>query len=177
MTKKETAFNTDITYRDLAILGKKIGSNSDSGSISNHLEKMKSNDSIEAQRSAAIMSNTADINPELFIPFVPELIGMLGTESHRAVSRIALRILEKNLPIPNENLGTLIDKCFKYLNNAKYSIAEKVFAMSIIAEQALTFPELKIELEASLQSQYENASPGVKSRAKKIAKRLKLKIP
>jgi hypothetical protein len=134
------------------------------------------NDSIDVQRSAAIIANASDESVEIFRDFVPDLIEILQENAHRSASRIAFRVLEKLPNIPEKHLGNLVDLAFKYLNTPTTSIAEKVFAMTVIANQIAHYPDLKYELEASLAAQIKTGSAGFKNRAGKIASRYGLKL-
>jgi hypothetical protein len=174
--KKETAFGGELSYRELAEIGHKIGSTADAKQISIHLNKMKGDETIEVQRSAAIIANASDINTEIFRDFISDLIQILKINAHRSAPRIAFRILEKIQDIPEAHLGELVDLSFKYLNKSSTSIAEKVFAMTVIANQIEHYPDLKYELEASLSAQVKTGSAGFRNRAGKIAAKYGLKL-
>jgi len=174
--KKETAFGGELSYRDLAEIGHRIGSSADTDLVVFHLNKMKGKDTIEVQRSSAIIANASDKSVEIFREFIPDLIQILRENVHRSAPRIAFRILEKIKDIPEKHLGELVDISFKYLNKSDTSIAEKVFAMTVIANQITHYPDLKYELEASLAAQVKTGSAGFRNRAGKIAAKYRLKL-
>lgn len=137
---------------------------------------MKGDDIIEVQRSVAIVANASDINVEIFRDFISDLIQILRNNAHRSAPRISFRILEKIRDIPDAHLGELVDLSFKYLNKSSTSIAEKVFAMTVISNQIEHYPDLKYELEATLSAQVKIGSAGFRNRAGKIAAKYELKL-
>ena len=174
--KKETAFGGELSYGDLAKIGHRIGSSKDISQVAFYLNKMKGEDSIEVQRSAAIIANASDESVDIFQEFVPDLIHILRENVHRSAPRVTFRILEKIKDVPEQYLGELVDISFKYLNKSDTSIAEKVFAMTVIANQIEHYPDLKYELEASLSAQVKTGSAGFRSRAARIATKYGLEL-
>lgn len=176
MAKKETAFTSSISYRELAQIGRKLAQSKNTKEIASYLRDMKSDDVIAVQRSAAVIANASDIDTELFKDFIADFIQIIERNAHRSAPRTIFRILEKLDHIPEDSLGPVVDISFRYLNDPKKSIAEKVFAMTVIANQLNRFPELKYELEASLSAQFHTGSAGFKSRANNIAAKYDLKL-
>lgn len=174
--KKETAFGGEQSYRELAEHGRALAASEDIREIADLLNKMKGKEVIEVQRSSAMIANASDVNLPLFHKFIPQLIEILKNNTHRSAPRIAFRILEKLSSIPEEHLGELVDLSFRYLNSSGTSIAEKVFAMTVIANQIDTYPDIRHELEASLSAQIRTGSAGFRNRATKIAAKYGLKL-
>lgn len=176
MAKKEAAFNSELTYSDLAEIGRKIARSKDFPAIRSYLKEMKSSDKVAVQRSSAIISNAADIRIDIYESFIPDFIEILRNNIHQSAPRTVFRILEKQTEIPEQHLGEIIDLSFEYLNKPDVSIAEKVFAMTVIANQLKNYPDLKHELQATLSAQFSTGSAGFKSRAGKIAAKYELDL-
>lgn len=176
MPTKESAFGGKYSYRDLSNIGRRLGRSRQRDELKHYVDQMKSDDSVEVQRASAVVSNASDIEVELFQEFIPDFIQILEKNSHRSAPRAIFRILEKIQSISDDTLGPIIDISFRYLNNPKKSIAEKVFAMTVIANQIDKYPDLRHELEASLSAQIKTGSAGFKSRAGKIAKAYDLNL-
>jgi len=176
VARKETAFNGEFSYRQLAEIGRNLAANADKEKIGYYLDMMKSDDSVAVQRASAIISNASDIEVQLFSEYIPDFVEILKSNSHRSAPRAIFRILERFHSISEEWLGQLIDISFQYLNDSEKSIAEKVFAMTVIANQIETYPDLKHELEASFTAQIQTGSAGFKNRARKIAAKYGLNL-
>jgi len=64
--------------------------------------------------------------------------------------------------------GILLDICFEWLSAEDRTVAEKVYAMQIIANHLKLYPELINEFIEVLDDQTPKNSPGFASRAKRI---------
>jgi hypothetical protein len=176
MAKKETAFGGSISYTELTEIGKKLGENPDIELIREQLQLMAAQDTVQSQRAAAIIFHCADVNPKIFERFMPEMLAVLEKPIHDSGPRTIFRILESELNIDEAYAGKLIDLAFKYLQDPKSAIAIKVFSMTFIANQLLTYPDLKHELESTLSAQMELGSAGFRNRASKLAEKFGLDI-
>jgi hypothetical protein len=88
-----------------------------------------------------------------------------------AVKRCIIGILQ-DADIPEVEEGILADRCFQFLNSAKETIAVKVFSMTVLFRIVKKYPELKMELKESIQSQLPFGSAGFKNRGQKVLKAL-----
>lgn len=170
MAKKETAFGAEKNYRDYAQVGKELGRSRDIDAIREHVQTVLGDNIPESQRSAAILQHCSDVDVSLFEPFFPELFQILESPIHPSGPRITFRILEK-ISIPEEHLGRAVDLSFQYLTDHNSAVAEKAFAMGVIAGQLDRFPELKNEFALICEGLYPTGSAGVKSRIRNINKR------
>lgn len=123
------------------------------------------------QRAAWPVSICVEKNPTLILPYLEVMINLLKKKTHDAVKRNIVRTLQF-VKIPNELLGIAADNCFQLLTSSSEPIAVKVFAMTVIANICEKEPDLKQELTLVIEDQLPYASPGFKSRAKKIFKQL-----
>lgn len=119
------------------------------------------------QRAAWVVSHCCDKHPNLLLPFLEKIIANLANDIPVAVKRNTVRVLQ-SVDVPEELMGPLADHCFRYLADAKETIAVKVFAMTILANIAKKFPDLKGELRLMIEDQLPLGSAGFVNRGMKI---------
>lgn len=124
------------------------------------------------QRAAWPVGKLADTNPDLLLPYLPKMLSNLEHPIHDAVIRNTVRILQ-SITIPEDLIGEVYDICFHYLQDPKYAVAIRVFAMTVLTNIALRFPELKEELIPIIEHHQPYGSAGFQSRARKELKRLR----
>jgi hypothetical protein len=113
----------------------------------------------------------AERHPEWIYPYIEEMARSLPGFRHDALKRHTLRMLIR-LPLPEEELGTLVNVCFGYITSAKEAVAQKVFAMEILYRITLAEPDLKKELADSISWRMEEETAGFRNRGSKILKKL-----
>ncbi len=123
------------------------------------------------QRAAWPMSYCVENHPPLVMPYLSRLIGQLSLPTPVAVKRNVLRLLQ-NIQLPRPLWGKTVTSCFDLLASTKEPIAVKVFAMTVIYNISIHEMELRKELKILLEDQWPNGSPGFRSRADKILKKL-----
>lgn len=128
-----------------------------------------------SQRSAMVVSEIFDRNPELIEPYKKKIILQLKKEDLEvAVKRNSIRILQFQ-EIPEELTATLFDYCLNFLTNAKEPIAVKAFSMTVLYNSCKRFPELTSELIPILEQELnQNKSKGIQSRGRKVLKQLRM---
>lgn len=110
--------------------------------------------------------------PALIQPHWKELISKLKEPGvHDAVKRNGVRLMQ-DLDIPEVFHGDVMDICFNFLESPKEAIAIKAFSMTVVANLAKHYPEIKTELKLIIEDQLPHQTAGFKSRAKKILKQL-----
>jgi hypothetical protein len=125
------------------------------------------------QRATWVMSDVAEIHPDLMKKYVPEFVEKLkDTSAHIAVKRHIYRMLQ-SLELPEAVHGDLMNHCFESLISPKEALAVRVFAMSILARMTEMYPEISNELRLIIEDalQQETAA-SFKSRAKKVLNQL-----
>lgn len=121
------------------------------------------------QRAAWIMSIAASKNPALLSPHLPAMVKrMQDKEIPTAVRRNVVRVLQF-ITIPKKLQGPVMDICFTFLSDPKETIAVRCFSMTVLANLAMDYPEIKGELKNSIeQVLQQKASAGLRARARKI---------
>jgi hypothetical protein len=122
------------------------------------------------QRAAWPLSYCVRTHPELITPYYRQLLDNLGRKDiHVAVVRNTVRLLQ-DVSIPNRYHGRVMSVCFEFVEDPATSIAVKAFALSILSNLSAEYPEIKGELKTLIESQWEQATPAFRSRARKILK-------
>ncbi len=130
------------------------------------------------QRAAWPIPFIAKKHSELVEPYLAQFISNLENPRHNAVIRNTLRFLAE-IEIPEDQQGRCYDFCLRTITNIKEPVANKIFAMTIMLNIALPYPELLNELKIIIETQIEYEKPGFKSRGRNtlshIEKSLKVK--
>jgi hypothetical protein len=125
------------------------------------------------QRSARPLVVLVRAHPELLSPHLKGIVqGLKQSNVDASVLRNTLKLLQL-AKIPKALQGYTAKVCFDLLQNTRTAIAMKVFSMSVLANLAMTEPDLKNELIILIEDQLPYASPGFLSRARRVLKKLK----
>ncbi|HKC69629.1 MAG TPA: hypothetical protein VKG26_15435 [Bacteroidia bacterium] len=99
-----------------------------------------------AQRAAWPVSYCIEAHAGLIKPWLSKMIKKLGEKNiHNAIKRNTLRVLA-DVDIPEKHCGTLYDISYAFLHDLNEPIAIRVFALSVLANVAKKYPELKKEV-------------------------------
>lgn len=124
------------------------------------------------QRAAWPVSYCVEAHPPLIKKHWKALTGYLDKPNlHDAVKRNSVRMMQY-IEIPEQFHGEVMNRCFAYLESPVESIAVKVFSMTVLANLAKKYPEIKAELILLIEDQLPHQTAGFKSRAKKVLKEL-----
>ena len=122
------------------------------------------------QRAAWIISMVAAAHPALVTPHLPALVTCME-EPHlpAAVKRNVVRILQ-HITIPEALHGQVMHICFGLLENPEETIAVRAFSMTVLANLAVTYPDIKGELRLVIQEvlAHGGSTAGIRSRAGKV---------
>jgi hypothetical protein len=122
------------------------------------------------QRAAWPVSYCVMAHPALIEKHWKKLIANLKKPNlHHAVKRNSVRLMQ-DITIPKKYHGDVMDICFRYVQSAEEPIAVKVFSLTVLANLAKEYPEIKGELKLVIEDQLPYQSAGFKSRGKKILK-------
>lgn len=125
------------------------------------------------QYAAWPLSYVVIAHPELVSRHLGKLIRKLGEPGvHDAVKRNILRFLPA-VDIPAKYHEKLIELCFGFLTDRNEAVAIQVFAMEVLSKLITPYPELERELAIILEGELPYATPGYRSRALKILRRIK----
>ena len=120
-------------------------------------------------RASWVISELCKSNNEHIFKQLPVIIRALPTISIDGIKRNLLCGMQC-LTIDEENIGSLIDICFKFILTPSETVAVKVYSMQIIANTVNKYPEIKNELIAVIEEEMTKNSVAFYARAKKILK-------
>jgi 8-oxo-dGTP diphosphatase len=138
------------------------------------LEYSGSDDKKLAFRASWTLTKVCDRIPELLYPYLPQIVETLGMIDNESTLRSFLRILSLS-DLGKINIrqhGLLTDFCFNKLNSGFSAIAIKAYAMEILYNLSVLYPELANELAASIRILMEDGSAGITARGNMIIKKL-----
>lgn len=128
------------------------------------------------QRAAWIMSIVAEEQPNLLKPHLKAMLDRMSDEGIPvAVKRNVVRVLQF-MPTPEELQGEVMDYCFRFLEDPQETVAVRVFSMTVLANLAQQYPDIKKEIILLIEDQLrEGAQAAFISRGKKTLKLLQAK--
>lgn len=126
------------------------------------------------QRASWPMSYCAIAHPELMKKNMGKLImNLQKLRLHNSIKRNTVRLLQ-SVDIPVKYEGTVMDICFKYIEDPKEAVAVKAFSISVLGKLAKKYPEIIPEIKLLIEDHASFQTPGFRSRAKKVVKELML---
>lgn len=125
-----------------------------------------------SRRAAWVADYCSEIQPEFIHHRIEELGLKVSSFKSDGLKRHSLRMLARS-PLPDQNLGLLVDSCFKWLQSKSESVAVKMYCMVILERVCRQMPEISGELYDIIEMQMSEASPGFRSRGRKVMKLLK----
>ncbi len=130
-----------------------------------------------AQRAARAIQMTSVKHPRLATPHLKDIInGMSGFKTGGLKRSMAKMISEIEWDFDEETLGILAETCFKWVNDTNEEIAIKIYSQDILYRITNIYPELKNELIHTLDTQMPRSSVAIKSRSRKMIKKLRKEI-
>lgn len=133
---------------------------------------ISSDDPKIAWRSAWIIDNVTENNPELLVPLIPDIINQFLETQNGSLKRHFTRMLCRHT-VPEEFLGKVVNRCFDLLSPLEPT-AVRVFAMQLLFNIAQQQPALKQELALVVEGLLEEGgTTGFKNRAEKLLKLLR----
>lgn len=146
------------------------------GDNKEHLKKLMElflgNDYRITQRAAWPLSYIGIAHPQLIKPYQGTLLKMLKKEgAHDAVKRNILRLWVESMP-PENYWGELFDVCYRLARRKDEAIAVRVFAMHVMANIAMVFPELIPEVTDLVEELMLLGQAAFIARGKKVLKLL-----
>ena len=123
------------------------------------------------QHAAWPLGKIAEKNPDIVNPYFAQMLTNLDSPKHDAVVRNTLRTFQYII-LPEELQSEAYDRCLKYILDPKYPIAFSAFAMTVCANIAMQYPDLREEVIAAIDYRMPQGSAGIRSRGMKERNRL-----
>ncbi len=125
-----------------------------------------------AQRAAYPVSYCVRKHPHLIRPWFGKMIKKMDDKiAHDAIRRNAVRILE-DIDIPEKYCGELFEISNHYLYGIKEPIAVRAFSISVMANIAKKYPDLRNEVKYNAESILHCGIPALESRSRKVLKQI-----
>lgn len=124
------------------------------------------------QHAAWPVGILAEKHPTILLPYLPKMVTNLDEPKHDAVVRNTLRTFQF-IEIPEELQSDVYDRCLEYLSNPKHPIAFTAFGMTVCADIAMQYPELREEVIAAIEYRMPHGSSGIRARGSKEMRRLR----
>lgn len=125
-----------------------------------------------SQRASRVISICCCRFPEMLKPHVSRIIPNLSKLKSEGPLRNFLKIFSSvPLNLSNRNKSILLNLCFDYLAG-NYSIAVKAYSMEVLYQLSTEIPEIRNELYHLIETQMPDFSVGLKSRGRRILKKL-----
>ena len=139
------------------------------------IEYSLSDDRKLAFHASWTLGKTFDTDKNIFIPYLNLFVEKVFTLENDSVTRTFMRTIAGSdiRDVDAELHGRLADFCFGVLKSGTRPIAAKVFAMEILYNLTLLYPELTNELAATISVVMNDGSGALKSRGRMIMKKLK----
>ncbi|MBN9380479.1 MAG: hypothetical protein J0H74_06925 [Chitinophagaceae bacterium] len=129
------------------------------------------------QRAAWPMSYIVRQYPGLITPYFKKLLDYLDKPGiHTAVIRNTVRLLQ-DVEVPSRYQGRVMSRCFDYVAAPETPIAVKAFSLTVLENLSKKYPDILPELKELIESQWDQAPPAFRSRAKKVLKVMSDKRP
>lgn len=138
------------------------------------LELSLADDTTLAFRSSYSLLKAAEKVQGSVAQFYSEIIELMPGLENESVIRSFLKIINMT-PIHDfgqKEHGILADCCFRWLNSGNSPVAVKVYSMESLYNLSILYPELSVELGASITRNMEDGSAGIKARGGKILAKL-----
>ncbi len=124
-------------------------------------------DPVLAQRAAWVMSKVACRYPGLMRPWWKKALERSRQPCHDSIKRNLLKVLEfAGVPEPHES--EVLEICLGWLTDRSQPIAVHAYALTIVHTLVQRYPELEGEFRAVAGLLREQASPGIRSRLRKL---------
>lgn len=139
------------------------------------MDYSRGNEKTLSFRSAYTIQKASEKKAGVLENYYAEMIEALPSLKNESAIRSYLNIFIAAgvSGLSDREQGILADKCFIWLNDSESAIAIKAYSMEIIYQLTTLYPELSIELVASIKNNMEGGSAGIKARGQIILNRLK----
>jgi hypothetical protein len=162
-----------VTSKQVAeIVVANIGKNQDL--FDETMELVYRDESPISMRAAWVANFVVEKHSFLVKPHIEKLAKILPQAKVDGVKRLALKMLMDSIyELPEDIFGELADTCFTFAEDPNQAIAVRAFSLDILLKVLETYPEIKPELIAVMESMMPDGSRGLKNKCYKTIKKLK----
>lgn len=124
-------------------------------------------------RASWVIMHYCNKNPDYIQPHLDYILKQILLSKIDGVKRNYIKVFAEYAILEKiENLGLLIDLCFKLFNNPAEAIAIRAFCLDVLIKIAKNEPELIPEIKESITFQTEHFSAGLKNKAYKVLQKI-----
>lgn len=123
------------------------------------------------QQASWPLSLCLERNPALAAKHLSSLLDALESSSNPAVIRNTVRILQF-VSIPEKIAGRVMTICFGLVMNPKAAVAPRAFALTVLSNLSVRYPEIIPEIRLCIEQQSIGATAGFLARARRVQKEL-----
>lgn len=127
------------------------------------------------QRMAWSLDVLFERHPSHAARYAATIVDRIPFMKHPAELRMATKVLART-PIRPDLIIQLLDPMLGFLMDPQVPIAIRAYAMTLLYEISQIEKELKFELRLVIEEQMDEGSAGIRSRGKKILKKLNAEI-
>lgn len=122
-------------------------------------------------RAAWVITHSVLKMPEIIQPYLHDFIRLAPAMKHNAEKRCLVKVLSM-VAIPNDLVGEVIDRCFAWLDDSAESIAVRAYSIDTLIALSDNFPEIRVELCATLENHLDRFSRGLRNKGLKIIRKI-----
>lgn len=120
------------------------------------------------QRVSSVISYCVEAHPQLIEKHLATFVQQLDQPIiSNTVKRNVVRVLQYS-KVPESISGYVVDVCFKLITAPEEPVAIKAFSLTVLANLAQKYPDLKSEILLVIEDQWPRTTAAFHSRAKKI---------
>ncbi len=117
-----------------------------------------------------------DFNPGIAADWIGKMVETLPRLRHHGKKRQFLKLISL-YPLQTQWMSFLLEYCLEKLSSTEEDVSVRVYSMQILYNISQTEPDLKNELLHIIEQEMEyHPSPGILTRGRKLATRLKKEI-
>ncbi len=124
-------------------------------------------DVLLAQRASWTLGYCVELHPEMMKMHLKKMLKFIRGAQHPAIRRNFVKIMSL-VHIPPSLESESISVCFDLLHTKSEFVAIRVYAMYYLESCCKKYPDLWIELIATIQYESDNEKPAFKAGAKKV---------
>jgi len=174
MKKRSTYLSVDLIGNINSFNSKRIAQHVVADNLMNDLVKLCfDKDHLISSRAAWVIWHCFELEKKIVLPYFDTLIDNLKNEHlPNGVIRNTLRLFQK-YPVPQKKESQMLDICYGFIIDSGQAIAVRAFAMTVIYNISLPYPELLLEFKGMLiHINHPEESAGIKSRIRNTLRQI-----
>ena len=139
--------------------------------IAELLDFLRSDEPVSTPQASWILGTIWETEPSLIADYQQDMIQIVLNTQFDSVRRNLQRIIEY-FPIPEDDLGTLFDRCLSWYISENNAPAVRVNALQVLYRISCAEPLLTGEVIAQIEMMDDYGSPALKARSRMVLKKM-----